>query len=467
MEFIINKNFKTNTIITNRTLQIAEAFGLGIDDEKEFSIYKNFKININEGDIVYVTGDSGSGKSLLLNELKQKVKDYISIEDIVVNDDLTLIDSIGKDTNEALYYLSLVGLSDAFLCLRRFNELSDGQKYRYKLAKMLEIDKPVLIADEFCALLDRDTAKIIAFNYQKICRKFNKTLIVATTHTDLKEDLNANVYIYKKYEDNIDIAYEELNRKECSLFNQIKIEEGSIQDYYKLEKFHYRNGKFAGHYKTFRMLHNDELIGVICYSYPPLALKGRNTYTDRYKNSTSEIAKLINKELKIVSRVVIHPKYRGVGLATKLLKETMPLTNQKYIELLAVMSKFNPFAEKSGMVKVEYEESNKYKKIQNYLTEHDFDLFLCNSTSYTVDKIKTMNGEDRKVLADMVIKKVKSVYTGISANRGKAGKKGINDNSDNIDDYILAILIKECLPKDRVYYIWENSQYIDNENTIK
>lgn len=463
MELIINKNFKTNTIITNRTLQIAEAFGLGIDEEKEFNVYKDFKISINEGDIIYVTGDSGSGKSLLLNELKKKVEDCISMEDVIVNDNLTLIDSIGKDTNEALYYLSLVGLSDAFLCIRRFNELSDGQKYRYKLAKMLETNKSVLIADEFCSLLDRDTAKIIAFNYQKICRKFNKTLIVATTHIDLKEDLNPNVYIYKKYNDDIDITYEEVNVKKCSLYNQIKIEEGTIQDYYKLGKFHYRNGKFAGHFKTFKMLHNNDLIGVVCYSYPPLALKGRNTYTDRYKNSTSEIAKLINKELKIVSRIVIHPKYRGIGLATDLLKETMPLTNQKYIELLAVMGRFNPFAEKSGMIKVEYEESNKYKKIQNYLIQHGFDLFLCNSTSYTVDKIKSMNKDNRNILADMVIKKVKSVYTGISSNRGKAGKKGINEDSENIDDYILATLIKECLPKDRRYYIWENSEYIDGE----
>ena len=74
-----------------------------------------------------------------------------------------------------------------------------------------------------------------------------------------------------------------------------------------------------------------------------------------------------------------------------------------------------------------------------------------------------MNKDNRNILADMVIKKVKSVYTGISSNRGKAGKKGINEDSENIDDYILATLIKECLPKDRRYYIWENSEYIDGE----
>jgi ABC-type ATPase with predicted acetyltransferase domain len=39
--------------------------------------------------------------------------------------------------------------------------------------------------DEFCATLDRETAKIVAFNVQKQARRMGRAVIVATTHTDL------------------------------------------------------------------------------------------------------------------------------------------------------------------------------------------------------------------------------------------------------------------------------------------
>ena len=58
-EFCISHSFKTKSEITDRTVLVSEAFGLGIDDEKEFCIYDNFKFNLQSNDIVYVTGDSG------------------------------------------------------------------------------------------------------------------------------------------------------------------------------------------------------------------------------------------------------------------------------------------------------------------------------------------------------------------------------------------------------------------------
>ncbi|MDH5438485.1 MAG: hypothetical protein OEX76_06245 [Candidatus Bathyarchaeota archaeon] len=43
--------------------------------------------------------------------------------------------------------------------------------------------------DEFCANLNRGTAKIVAFNVQKLARKLGKAVVAATTHTDIFEDL--------------------------------------------------------------------------------------------------------------------------------------------------------------------------------------------------------------------------------------------------------------------------------------
>lgn len=67
--YLINKHFSTEVSRTKRVLEIAEAFGLGLD-EKDFVVFDNLKLQINDGDVVYITGQSGSGKSTILNELK-------------------------------------------------------------------------------------------------------------------------------------------------------------------------------------------------------------------------------------------------------------------------------------------------------------------------------------------------------------------------------------------------------------
>jgi hypothetical protein len=50
--------------------------------------------------------------------------------------------------------------------------------------------------------------------------------------------------------------------------------------------------------------------------------------------------------------VVVHPKYRTVGLGIKLTKETLRLVGTEYVEMSTVMAKYNPFAEKAGMKRI-------------------------------------------------------------------------------------------------------------------
>lgn len=65
-EFNMNVNieFTTRTELTKRMIEVSHAFGLGVSEEKHFSIYKDFKFGFNTGDLVYITGDSGGGKPL-------------------------------------------------------------------------------------------------------------------------------------------------------------------------------------------------------------------------------------------------------------------------------------------------------------------------------------------------------------------------------------------------------------------
>ena len=52
--------------------------------------------------------------------------------------------------------------------LRSPDELSDGQRYRFALAVALAGGAKTIVADEWCAKLDRVTAKVISHNARKI-----------------------------------------------------------------------------------------------------------------------------------------------------------------------------------------------------------------------------------------------------------------------------------------------------------
>jgi len=42
----------------------------------------------------------------------------------------------------------------------------------------------------------------------------------------------------------------------------------------------------------------------------------------------------LNQKLSIINRVVIHPKYRTIGLGAKLIRETLPLAGTPYVEMV-------------------------------------------------------------------------------------------------------------------------------------
>ncbi|WP_049140260.1 ATP-binding cassette domain-containing protein [Klebsiella variicola] len=207
----INVAFKTRVNKTVRTLEIAESFGLGLD-EKEWVLYDNLELNIDQGDVVYVTGQSGSGKSVVLRELQKLMaaegKSVASIDQFTFEDDKNVIDQIGKTTSDALGLLSMAGLNDAYLFVRKSSEMSDGQKYRLKIAKLIESGADVWVADEFGAVLDRVTAQVVASNLQRAARKVGATVIVATTHEDLVNALRPSVQITKHFKERVKVDYE-------------------------------------------------------------------------------------------------------------------------------------------------------------------------------------------------------------------------------------------------------------------
>ena len=255
---------------------MAEAFGLGIDEAQKFKVL-DAELKISPTDIVYVSGDSGSGKSVLLRAIRADLGgEAVDLSEVSVDANKPLIETVGETVEEGLELLSKVGLNDAFLFLRTYNQLSDGQKYRYRIAKLIESGKQWWLMDEFAACLDRDTAKIIAFNLQKIARQQGKAVVAATTHGDLFGDLAPSVHVHKRFGEEIQIRYYPDNSAaECSLIKEMRVEQGGLEDWRRLSRFHYRGHRTAAPRRIFRIARGEELCGVIVYSYPPPRCYGR------------------------------------------------------------------------------------------------------------------------------------------------------------------------------------------------
>jgi ABC-type lipoprotein export system ATPase subunit/GNAT superfamily N-acetyltransferase len=399
--YIYDIAFKTKAQVTERTIEVAEAFGLGIDEEHEHILFNDFMLKLEEGDIVYITGDSGSGKSVLLRALAKDLGDEsILMRELPMNDKLPIIDLVGNSFSDALKKLSLVGLNDAFLFLRLPDHLSDGQMYRFRIAQLLDQEKKIWLCDEFCSTLDRTTARIVSYNIQKLARRSSSTLIVATTHTDLREDLNPSIYIHKGWGQEVKVDYRpNAEPAKCTVAKFVSITEADKREYNKLAYLHYRNHKIPAPLKIYSMKLKGETIGVIAYVYPSISSSGRRKVVG-YSPKIEEL----NREWATIGRVIVHPKYRSIGLGSKIIEETLPLVGRRHIELIAVMAQYSPFAERAGMQRVLLTQpSERIVKALNSIKELGLNPALLSSRLYNERKLKELDEEGIEQLKEALL----------------------------------------------------------------
>jgi GNAT superfamily N-acetyltransferase len=322
---------------------------------------------------------------------------------------------------------------------------------------MIESQAQFWIMDEFAATLDRDTAKIVAYNLQKLARQQGKAVLAATTHTDLLEDLYPSVHIHKRFGKEITVNYyPNMPAKECSLVKEMRIEEGTTEDWRKLAAFHYRSHKIAGPRKIFCLKRGEELCGVIVYAHPPPTCFGRKLVLPKMS------MKELNEKLSIISRVVVHPKYRTIGLGAKLVRETLPLAGTPYVEMPAVMAKYNPFAEKAGMRKIaEQPPPKEALKIAETLSQLGFNIHLLGSEKYVQNKLKNLGGKEIETIKKAFIKNcharfMKYFFCHMPFGRKEAYAREVM--KANLER--LAHLIKVCgfLMQTKVYLFWQKGK---------
>jgi ABC-type ATPase with predicted acetyltransferase domain len=205
----VSKSFRWQGKLTDKVVQVCRMFGLTADRLTQRCIINNCRLEINDGDIVYITGPSGAGKSVLLKELEKAVpaSERINLARIKLAKDKTLIDCIDADLLTSLRMLSDAGLNDVFCILNQPANLSEGQKYRFRLAMAMAAEKKFIFADEFCSELDRITAAVISYNIHKFAKQTGTTFILASSHDDMLLDLAPDVLVVKELSEKTQVIY--------------------------------------------------------------------------------------------------------------------------------------------------------------------------------------------------------------------------------------------------------------------
>lgn len=136
---------------------------------------------------------------------------------------------------------------------------------------------------------------------------------------------------------------------------RIWIERGHGRDYALLDRFHYRAARpasFAGVWVVRYQPKSDRAASVIAaavLSWPTLACRMREQALSLEKLPPSARHDFVNQHVRAISRVVVHPTFRSIGLAVELVRRILAESPTRYVEALAAMGRVHPFFANAGM----------------------------------------------------------------------------------------------------------------------
>jgi len=196
---------------------------------------RGLSFSINEGEFVVIVGPSGAGKTTLLNllggmdkptsgsitALGQTVSAYSEkqlteyrrnfvgfvfqfynlMPNLTALENVELAVEICKEPLSPLQTLSSVGLEDR---QKNFpSQLSGGEQQRVSIARAVAKNPRLILCDEPTGALDYETGKKILKLLHEVCRQKNKTVVIVTHNSALKEMADKVITIKNGYAENV------------------------------------------------------------------------------------------------------------------------------------------------------------------------------------------------------------------------------------------------------------------------
>jgi ABC-type lipoprotein export system ATPase subunit/N-acetylglutamate synthase-like GNAT family acetyltransferase len=285
-EFVVQSTVK-NTFKTNK---VKSMFDCDMD-----VVSKHFDVSIPieqmDWSIGLIVGASGSGKTTIAKTLFPEYELFNGFE----WSDGAIVDDFGDNfsAKEITEVLSKVGFASPPDWLKPFSVLSNGQKMRAELARLiLTADKP-FIYDEFTSVVDRNVAKIGCAAIQKFIRKQKKQFIAVSCHYDIEEWLEPD-WVYDCNTMQFDRRL--LRRPEI----KCEIRKASQQEWKQFMDFHYLSHEHnAAAHRYICEIEGEPVAwcSVLHFPHPKV------------------------KNMKRIHRIVVKPDYQGIGLGNRFMSE--------------------------------------------------------------------------------------------------------------------------------------------------
>lgn len=148
-----------------------------------FDLLADMPVEAEKWSIGVVVGPSGSGKT----SIGKAIWGGNAISEFSWPHDAPIIDAIapGGDFNAVTGALAGVGLGDVPAWLRPYSVLSNGEKFRADMARVIAEQPKCVVIDEFTSVVDRQIAKFGAMAFAKAWRRTAGQAVLLSCHYDI------------------------------------------------------------------------------------------------------------------------------------------------------------------------------------------------------------------------------------------------------------------------------------------
>ncbi len=187
--------------------------------------------------------------------------------------------------------------------------------------------------------------------------------------------------------------------------NRINIVPGTRDDLLALQAHHYNTGEPATIAAVLRANWYDTLAGVLVVSYPTLNADWRSAaFGPGFKLSCKgDLARKTNKHVRSISRVIVEPRFRGLGIATHLVRHYLASPLTACTEAVSVLNAFIPLFERAGMRRIDLPPSIRDRILMRQLADMNmtpFDL----ATAATCSARSPLNNQVLAALQPLLLR---------------------------------------------------------------
>lgn len=184
---------------TPRVMQLEGIFDLQSAKTSVTEVTNNIPdLSARDWHIGLIVGPSGAGKTTIAKNLFGQ--ELLSAENMQWGANNAVIDDFPMDMpiKDITELLSSVGFSSPPAWLRPYENLSNGEKFRVAMARVLAESKNIAVVDEFTSVIDRTVAQIGSAAIAKTVRARKQKFVAVSCHYDIQEWLQPD-WIYQPH----------------------------------------------------------------------------------------------------------------------------------------------------------------------------------------------------------------------------------------------------------------------------